>query len=332
VLRGSVAVAALSVLACAARGRALVPSAPPPSRVSVDRVEFHGWAAFRLENGVVEAVAVPAMGRVMRFALSGGGKTAFWSHPRLGPELAADENGWINFGGDKAWPAPQDGWATIAGKGWPPPRTFDQAPYTATVTPDGLELVSAVDPAYGVQVRRHIGLLPGRATMTIDTSFEKVTGAPLRMAVWTITQLASPERLAARLPERSAFRGGYERRIDAAPLELRVEGRLLSLGRDRAAKTMIGTDAEALLWIGAGPDLLIEKMPGDAGGGEWPNGAHAQIYTSPDDAEPYVELELLGRLKDLRVGDRARMTVRYTLVPRANGDPSAEAKRVFALP
>jgi hypothetical protein len=299
----------------------------------VSPTTFHGWPAVVIRNPAAEVTVVPAIGRVMRFTLLGADKPGsgpLWSHPRLDAGLAPDENGWINFGGDKAWPAPQSGWEKIAGKGWPPPKTFDAAPFAAAPVAGGIELVSAVDPAYGVRVRRTLALDPERPVLSIETAYEKVEGAPIRIGVWTITQLIAPERLFVLLPERSAFPGGHALRLPAPPLDLKVEGRLLSLARDPGGKTMLGSDGEALLWLGAGPDLLIETIGQSEGGSGWPEGAHAQIYTSPDDAEKYVELELLSRLHELRIGDRATMRTRYTLVPRREVDALAEAKRVFA--
>jgi hypothetical protein len=95
---------------------------------------------------------------------------------------------------------------------------------------------------------------------------------------------------------------------------------------------MIVNDADALLWVGAGRSLLVETIetePADKTTPR-PGGAHAQIYTSPDSAEPYVELELLGPLVDLAPGQRTTMTVRYRLLRRETADPVAEARRVFA--
>ena len=57
------------------------------------------------------------------------------------------------------------------------------------------------------------------------------------------------------LPRRSAFEGGYRNRLPAPPRNVRVDGQLLSLGRDPAEKTMIGSDGDALLWIGEGREL-----------------------------------------------------------------------------
>ena len=95
---------------------------------------------------------------------------------------------------------------------------------------------------------------------------------------------------------------------------------------------MLVSDGDALLWLGSAAHLLIEPVasPHDPPG-EWPDGAHAQIYTSSDEALPYVELELLSPLRDLRIGERASLRVRYTLAARTNADPAVEARQVLGL-
>ena len=326
----------LSVCAARRPPAVLRPSEVPV--VTVARSDFHGWDALLLRNPVAEVTVVPALGRIMQFALrNGGGEGAgpqgpFWSHSGIGPDLGGDENGWINFGGDKAWPAPQSRWEAIVGKGWPPPKTFDASPFEAKVVGDKLEILSAVDPAYGLRVRRTITLDPAAPVVTVETCYEKVEGEAIRVGVWTITQLASPERLFMRLPARSTFPGGFAQRLPDRPKDLAVEGRLLSLGRDPAAKTMLASDGDALLWVGERLDLLIETVTSAHDpSSEWPDGAHAQIYTSSDEALPYVELELFSPLSDLGIGEQASLRVRYTLEARASTDPTAEAKRVFRL-
>jgi hypothetical protein len=306
-------------------------TAPPV----VARADFHGWESIALRNPVAEAVVVPAIGRIMRFGLRVGGGDAppgpFWSHPNLTPTLGADENGWINYGGDKTWPAPQSAWPAIAGRGWPPPKTFDAVPYAMSIEGNRVRLVSPVDPLYGIRVTRAISIDPAKPILTVETTYDKTQGAPVRVGVWSITQLEAPDRLFVRLPERSSFPGGYALLLPAPPRDLRTDGRLLSLARDPTQKTMIGSDGDALLWIGRGLDLLIENVtvePADAAA-RWPDGVHAQVYTSPGGSESYVELELLGRLRDLRPGERTSMTVRYTLAGRVETDPDAEARTVF---
>lgn len=310
--------------------------APPPDPFrdvgKVKAVDFHGWSAHALENWHTRVVVVPAIGRVMSlgFPDDGGLGDVLWRHGQLGPRMAPDENGWINYGGDKAWPAPQTDWERMVGKGWPPPATFDAVAHTVNTTGSAIELLSPVDPAYGLRVRRRISLK--NDLMFIDTAYEKVQGAPVRVAVWTITQLVSPERMFALLPARSAFTNGHRSTFPVGPKDLTVEGRLLGLARHPTEKTMIVNDADALLWVGAGRSLVIETtetVPADKAAPR-PGGARAQIYTSPDGAEPYVELELLGPLVDLAPGQSTSMQVRYRLLRREKPDPVAEARHVFA--
>jgi hypothetical protein len=286
--------------------------------VTMNPEHWRGWDARVLRNQVAEVVVVPGIGRVMQFRLLDGQEPsgAFWGHPALGPALVADENGWINYGGDKAWPAPQAEWARTVGRGWPPPATFDAAPHTASVDGDAIVLTSPVDPAYGIRVRRKIVLHPSKAEMSVETTYEKVRGAPVRVAVWTITQLNPPRSMTVSLPERSAFPGGFRSLLPAPPLNLSAQGRELTLERDTDAKTMIATDGDRLTWDGDGVEplrVIVENETAAPAGSVWPDGAHSQIYTSPDGAQAYVELELLGPLHDLAPGQSASLTSRYTL-------------------
>jgi hypothetical protein len=314
---------------------ALTPHTPADPYRDVGKVaavDFHGWPAHALENWHARVVVVPAIGRVMSLGFTGDGGVSdvLWRHGRLGPSLAPDENGWINYGGDKSWPAPQSEWQRMVGKGWPPPATFDAVAHTATAKESAIELVSPVDPAYGLRVRRRVSLQ--NDLMHIETAYEKVQGPPVRVAVWTITQLVSPERMFALLPERSAFAGGHRSMMPAAPQDLTVEGRLLGVARHPTEKTMIVNDADTLLWVGPGRSLVIETtgtQPADRAAPR-PGGAHAQIYTSPDGAEPYVELELMGPLVELVPGQSTAMDVRYRLIQREKASPLEEARHLFA--
>jgi hypothetical protein len=289
-----------------------------PAGAVVSVGDLHGWESLWLRHGNAEVVVVPAIGRVMQFRLlDDPSGRPFWCHPAIARGMAPDENGWINFGGDKAWPAPQAGWAAMVGKGWPPPRTFDAVPHTATVEGGAIVMVSPIDPAYGLRVRRRISLDARAPVLSIETTFEKIRGASVRVAVWTITQLAPPSRMVAILPARSAFAGGHRRVMPAAPLNLALAGGRLSLERDPREKTMIATDADRLEWHGDESDhvdLIIEnRSAAPASGAVWPDGAHSQIYTNPDGPDAYVELELLGPLHDLAPGQSASLTSRYEL-------------------
>ena len=266
----------------------------------------------------------------------------FWNHPGIGDHLHADSGGWTNYGGDKAWPAPQSEWPKVTGRAWPPPAGFDAVSCAASIHGSRVELLSPVDLSYGVRVRRIISLHPDRPVMTIETSYQKVQGAPVRIGIWTVTQLASPERAFILLPPHSTLPAGYTHLLPPQPKDLKIDGRLLSLARDPVHNTMIGTEGNALLWVGhdPSPDLLVEtgrepetktKTVSAAGhDGEWPEqGSHSKVYTNSGEELPYVEFELLDRLRDLGRGETASSTSLYTLIPRTRSDPRAEAQKVF---
>ena len=310
-----------------------------PQKISVTHADFHGWTAIVVSNGAARLVIVPDIGRVMEFdLLDAQGQVVrgpFWNHPAVDKNLPADVEGWKNFGGDKAWPSPQSDWPKVVGRGWPPPDGFDAVPFAATINGRRIQLLSPVDAIYGVRVRRTISLDSRKPVVTIKTAYEKVRGAPVHMSVWTITQLASPERAFILLPAHSEFARGFVNLRPEEPRDLKVEGRLLSLTRDLAKGAKIGSDGAALLWVGEGADLLIENRATRAGGtnADWPEqGSRTQIYTNPGEQMKYVEFELLDRLHDLKPGQKAALEAIYTLIPRTQADPATEAEKVFQQP
>jgi hypothetical protein len=285
----------------------------------------HSWA---ISNGRVEAVVVPAIGRVMQFRFVG--KTSpFWEDTALRgkhPDPASSE--WGNFGGDKTWPSPQSEWDKITPRGWPPPVAFDAMPVETSVRREGVVLRSPVDPHFGIRTERIVHLEPDAAVMTITTSYEKVSGNPVEVGVWIITQLEDPVAAFALLPPKSIFPEGYNRQSgDVLPANLAVHGRLLSLTRDPERASKIGTDSSRLLWVGFSQMLLIEspRIPE----ARYPDQASsAEIYTNPN-PKPYVELETLGPLHLMKPGDRISQTNTYTLFPRQHEDAAADATRIL---
>lgn len=290
---------------------------------------YFGWErCWTVGNGRVEAVIVPAIGRVMQFRFVG--RTGpFWEDPALRgklPDPASKE--WGNFGGDKTWPSPQADWEKVTSRAWPPPVAFDSMPIEASVRRDGVVLRSPEDPHYGIRTERVVRLEKDAPVMTIVTTYEKVSGDPVRSGVWIITQLEHPVAAFALLPGTSRFPDGYNRQSgDLLPEGLAVDGRLLSLTRDSDRATKIGMDAERLLWVGTDQMLLIESPRVPAA--PYPDQeSSAEIYTNPN-PKTYVELEMLGPLHTLKPGDRISQTNTYTLFPRRHAEAKADAAAVL---
>lgn len=296
------------------------------------RGAYHGWTdAIRLGNGVVEAVIVPSIGRVMQFQFAGEDDGPLWENPALaGGTASPGAREWANYGGDKIWPAPQTGWSEVIGRAWPPPAGFDGLPMKVELAGSGVTLISAVDAAFGVRTLRRIELRPDRPVMTITTTFEKIAGDPVEIGVWVITQVKDPVAVLAFPAGDPPSGGAYVRLSDEVPPDLKIEPGRISLTRDPAKNHKIGLGSGTLLWIGRTELLRIDSAP--RAGGKYPDGGcSAEVYTNADPLA-YVELELLGPLAPMKVGDKIEHVTTYTLARRSEKDPAAESGRLPATP
>lgn len=291
--------------------------------------QYHGWTnVIRLGNGIVEARVVPAVGRVMQFRFVGEADGPFWENAALfGQQPDAASKDWGNFGGDKTWPAPQADWGKVTPRQWPPPQAFDSLPVEARTTAKGVILVSPVDPHYGIRTSRTVELSPRQPVMSIRTVYEKVQGAPVKVGIWVITQLKDPVAAIMPVPGPSLFSDGYNLQSKQRPPSLSRQGAMLLLTRDAQTPYKIGNDAGSLLWVGDRWALRIDspRVPK----ADYPDqGSSAEIYTSPDPL-PYVELEMLGPLHLMKVGDRIERTSTYTLFRRTQADAASEARKIL---
>jgi hypothetical protein len=301
------------------------------SAVIVAHASYHGWQnCYLMSNGKAEVVIVPAIGRVMQFRFAGDDDGPFFENRALdgkAPDPKSKE--WANFGGDKSWPAPQAQWPTMIGREWPPPVTFDAMPVQATAVGEMVELRSAIDPSYGIRETRHIRLDHAQPILTITTTYEKVSGEPVKVGVWIITQLRDPERAFMVLPRQSQYPKGYNQQMGETPqgLEVEVKDRIVSLVRDPKNSVKIGSDAGTLIWMDERYVVRIDSPR--VRRAEYPNqGSSAEIYTNPDRL-PYVELETEGPLHTMKVGDRIERSNTYTLMRRTEKDPWVQARQAL---
>jgi hypothetical protein len=292
-------------------------SQPVHAAVRISRITYHGWPdSFVMSNGKADVVIVPAIGRVMQFHFADDSDGPFFEN-RVMDGKAPDPSSkdWGNFGGDKSWPSPQADWGKITGREWPPPVAFDSMPVAARVAGESIDLVSSLDPAYGIRETRHIQLDRNKPVLTITTTYEKVQGDPVKVGVWVITQLRDPQRAFMVLPRKSQYAEGYNKQMQVLPKDLKVEGRLVSLTRDPKNSTKIGSDAGTLIWM---DDKYVVRIDSPrVANADYPDqGSSAEIYTSADPL-PYIELEMLGPLSTMKVGDRIERTSVYRLTPRS---------------
>lgn len=288
--------------------------------VQVVSTNYAGWSgSYVLRNAYVEATVVPAIGRVMRFNFLGE-PSVLWENPLLLGKTPSS-NPWEipgSFGGDKTWPAPQEKW------NWPPPPAFDSLPAEARLDGDAVVLTTPVDPKFGIRATRHVALNPYDPTLRIVTTYEKMQGDPVELSVWVISQFRDPVGVYFKPPAKSIFPEGINPQWGIPTNFVTSKNGLVRMNRNRAASHKVGTDAGELLWVGAEHMCLVEI--GRVTGARYPdNGSSVEVYTNPDPAA-YVELETLGPLQTLRVGDKVSSVNVYTLKRRNRMDPDADAR------
>ncbi len=327
----SFTVAVLVLIPLAVLYREFLGDRNPPSSVSIRRINYEGWTnALSMVNEQAEVVVVPSIGRIMQFRFLGE-SGPFWENPALrgkSPDPLAAE--WVNFGGDKVWPAPQSEWAQWTPRAWPPPPGFDSESVEVEVVGDRVLLKSAVDAHYGIRWEREIRLDPLQARMIVVTRYHKVSETSLTnlVAIWSITQLR--EAVAVLVPRLKPghFGNGYELQSELPPPDLQVDDDWIRLTRNPKASHKIGNDAGTLIWLGERVALRVDSPRRPEG--LYPDrGCSAEVYTNPDPLA-YVELELLSPLEPLRPGQTMAQTNTYTLFLRQEKDSVAEARRILS--
>jgi hypothetical protein len=301
------------------------------SATRVDRTDFQGWRnAWRLTNEQVEVIVVPQIGRVMSFKFKDG-ENVLWSDRTLdGKQGDATGAAWVNFGGDKTWPAPEAEWGQYTKRSrWMPPPAFDALPVTARLDGTHVILTSPIDPFYGVRTIRRVALQPGAAVMEIETTYERVSGEPSRIAIWVITQFNEPLAVYVPIPRASQFENGHFVFGEKPWPQLTIVDQMLRIPRDPATAHKLGSDADRMLWVD-GTTMCLVSAPRVPGADYPDRGASVEVYTNPD-PKTYVELETLGPLVRMSPGDRIQHTTTYTLLRRTSTDAKAEAKRVLGL-
>lgn len=250
-----------------------------------------------------------------------------------------DPGGWTNWGGDKTWLAPQSEWTEWSGRRWPPDVHWgdpQEGPHTATWRPDGsLHVVGPVSPRTGLRLSR-VYRLEGREWIT-EQSVENVSGAPIRVALWSVTNIARPEAVYM-VPSPSSVhpKGYFESRTPAPEMPTRSWDGLLEVLTTNTHTQKLGLDTP---WVAIAAtrsgETLIQQAPHFPG--QYPHGGNGagssvEYYDTGSDAPvPYVELELLAPLTELTAGQSATLTMRWRIEQHAESWTMSQAGRSTLL-
>jgi hypothetical protein len=298
---------------------------------------YRGWKTLALSNGLVELQLAPEIGgRVIQFKL--GDYEYLWVNDTIagGKPTAtglSPKGEWMNWGGDKLWPAPQSVW------NWPPSVALEQFPHKASIvrasgTTATIMHTSPPDPKAGIQFTRTISMRDGVAGVVLESTMKNIDTKPRRWAVWEVMQLPAADRkgpvyetnLSAYTPfnPKSRFPGGFhifdENKTNPAwqpdaktgMMRVHYERTGGKIGLDSVAgwtAIVLGRDGYALVH-------RFQTFPGK----DYPDGDTVEYYThapgeffldgttnsitgDPKEIVPYVEAEILSPIVNLKPGE-----------------------------
>ncbi|MFN3648790.1 MAG: DUF4380 domain-containing protein [Armatimonadota bacterium] len=302
----ALAFAALLALAltCAAAAEARSPR--------VERVDYHGWSgAYRLTNGTVELVFVPQVGRILRYGFLGGPNVLWEKEALRGKTVSPTEGGdWVNFGGDKLWPAPQSRW------GWPPDPHLDRGEHQVEVLPGGrVQVTGPISPKGEIRFSRIIALAPSGTGVTLTNRLHNAGSREVEWSVWEVAQVDAPDRAGLPLYQRGRFPQGYRVFETSPPVpgNVTTRGDAVWLTRDPQKGGKIGGDSpQGRVWAEL-KGLRFEISASHERGASYPDeGCSLEIWSNPD-PDRYMELEVLSPLRKIPPGKSAAYVTRWKL-------------------
>lgn len=312
----------------------------PPPVAPILPTEFLGWTnAYRLQNDRVEAVLVPALGRLVRFAPLQG-ESLFRLEAALQGQTPAPGENFFNVGGDWFWPVAQARWAELSadGKDWPPPGPVADQPWNCSAWTDaGGTQCAQFTRRYGeplnVEATRIFRLAPDSSALVVQQRLERTADSGVPVVLWNVSQIAQAEQIVLPVEQKSKFRGGLQALMGRKPSR-----KFLTRCGDAAvyrvspgAETKLGSDSPRG-WIAAarGSNLVFEAVANSAAGAYPDGGCVVEVYSNQ--GLGYSEIETLSPELALAPGTVLENVLRIELVSfKASPLPCSLATAVGAL-
>ena len=281
---------------------------------AIAKTTYQNRPAYKLTNGAVDAIVVPAIGRVMSFGKVGGPNLLWNNDPA---QLSGD--GWKNYGGDKMWLSPQSDWKLFHGAdNWPPEAVFDGDAWKPDVLSGGkLQLTSGLSKT-GIRATRTL-YFDDNGEFVIEQTARKESGAPLKAGLWSITQVVPGQAVFFAVDPDTQYKEGFFRfGNNHSQSATRIKPNLIRVGpkaTGSGSKMGFDTKISALAAVKDGLALVQKSARPD---GQYPDGADqagfpTELYINGDPKTYYQELEILGPLQEFYVGTSWSHTVRWSL-------------------
>jgi len=278
--------------------------------VKIEKTNFKGWPnSYRISNGEVELIVTTDVGpRVMHYGFVGGRNVFKEFTEMLGK---SGETTWQARGGHRIWAAPEDAVKTYA---------LDNGPVHISIKGNVVELTQPVESLTGLEKRITVKLAP-RGTAVEVIHQIKNTKQPVRLAAWALTMMAQggigihgfpprgthPKDLAPTNPlVMWAFTDLTDKRWQFTKKYMMLHQDPNNHGQPQKLGSFNSHTWGAYL---LDSDLFIKHYEADPKRTYTDLGASFETFTNAD----FLELETLGPLTDLAIGQSLQHVERWTL-------------------
>lgn len=322
---------------------AVAAASPAQAKTKIARIDYQGWKdCYELSNPLVRMVVVPQIGgRVMEYSIRG--QNVMWRNPvELGVVKPQDIGKvWHNYGGHKAWNAPQAGWRAPDYDNfydYAPAKVEEIAPGEGDERMAGIRLTLQPVAHQGFQLVREIYLSANTSRVRLIETMRNVSDREIEWSIWSVTQADIPCWIAFPLHVTPRDPQGWRRllREEEYPDPHQVT-RVGDVGvvRYTGAIDKLGTGSPEG-WLVYLRDQLayVKKWSVRTAGVTYPDdGCNAQIFTADKAMGGYVEVEALGPITRLKPGESTTLVEDWflTLLNQKAEDPEDVVERLTLL-
>lgn len=330
-------------------------------------INYKGWNVSLFSNKWLHLFVAPQLGgRIIQFQMAG--HDFFFVNPVLAgtepDETRLGKNGaWLNYGGEKVWPAPQ-GWDSPNQWPGPPDPVLDGGEYSITrdlSSENTFLLKSSFDPYTGLQIERSITMSENSSEVTIKARFKNHCNSLRQWSVWPVCQMNTAEisngkkyQIICPVNPKSKFENGFKVMhglVNSPQFNVNENGNLVVDYQYLVGK--VGLDANSN-WVAyhdksTGKVFILKfsfeedkDYPDDTSVQVWTQGrgiifSRNKITEFRNDESvnpPYMEMELLSPLHSIQPGEKTEFEYRMlsTTIPLDSGITTIKDSVVVSSP
>jgi len=296
---------------------------PPPQQAKAPEKPLALPDVAVIEGKSLKVGISPSAGRIVSFSVDGGPNLLWLNSADAVEKLKSGRPGvWINYGGDKVWPAQQAIWPKIHGGSWPPDPAIDGSPWTIAEKSERRVVFKSPDvPKLSIRVVRTIEIPDDSPTLVIKNRLERYADNEFPVEIWSITQVPLPSySLMDIWKEQPDPSKTFQEMYSKGAAELVLDGKALR-HTPTAADAKSGTLGSWLAAVYPGYAFLqsFDALPGAS----YPDSASLETYTN----KSYMELETLAEAKELKPGEALECKVVWSFLRLPDGNEPDDVRK-----